>query len=453
MQSRRNFLQNIGITAAAIPLLSCTTIGKKTNCSKTPNFVYLFCDDLGYGDLGCFGHPHIQTPNLDRLTQQGMKLTDCYAPAPVCSPSRAGVLTGRNPYRCHIPDWIPEKSGISLKRQEITIARLLQQAGYATCHSGKWHLNDGMYEGGATPGEHGFDHWFSTQNNAYPSHRNPTNFIRNGEKVGPLTGYSSTLIVDEAIEFLKNRDADQPFALFIWFHTPHEPIATAEYFQRLYADIEPENKASYFGNVTQMDYEVGRFLRALTRMNLDQNTFVMFTSDNGPETLNRYRGSQRSYGVPGDLKGMKLHMHEGGIRVPGIIRWPGKTKPGQICGEPVNGTDILPTFCDIVGIDVPTDRAIDGASLYPIFEGKKIKRTKPLYWRYDKALSEAKHAMREGDWKILANANFSQIELYNLAKDKGETTNLITQEPERAKMLLQKLRDIAQEVADDPISK
>ena len=202
------------------------------------NFFVILCDDLGYGDLACFGHPNIKTPNLDRLAGEGMKLTNCYASAPVCSPSRAGMLTGRNPYRCGIYDWIPENSPMHLRRSEITVAQLLKSAGYATCHVGKWHCN-GMFNSPQQPqpGDHGFDHWFSTQNNALPSHRNPVNFVRTGTPVGPLDGYSSTLIVEEAMQWLKERKGEQPFCLFVWFHSPHEPVATADTFVKMYPGI------------------------------------------------------------------------------------------------------------------------------------------------------------------------------------------------------------------------
>lgn len=411
------------------------------------NFLVILCDDLGYGDLGCYGHPIIRTPNLDRLAAEGMRLTDCYAAAPVCSPSRAGMFTGRTPYRSGIFDWIPDQSPMHLRASEITIATLLRRAGYATCFSGKWHCN-GKFNSPEQPqpGDHGFDHWFATQNNASPSHHNPVNFVRNGKPVGPLEGYSSTLIVDEAIAWLKQHDRGRPFCQFVWFHTPHEPVATAKEFTDLYRDVLPEDRAIYYGNVTQMDHEVGRLLAALDELGLRDNTFVLFTSDNGPETLNRYPTANRSYGSPSPWRGMKLHIYEGGIRVAGLIRWPGQTSPGQICNEPVCGTDVLPTFCAITGVQPPTDRPIDGANILPIFTGKPIERRVPLYWQYDRAIGEPKIAMRVGDWKILANAAVSQFELYNLRSDPGETCNLAAHEPERLKVMAKELSRLYSEI-------
>jgi len=457
--TRRDFIVRTAVGTASLGLMaSYSLIPKPSQAARKsdaprPNFVYIFCDDLGYGDLGCFGHPIINTPCLDSLAAEGMKLTDCYASAPVCSPSRAGVMTGRNPYRCSIPDWIPHNSPLHLQSAETTVAKRLKDAGYTTIHSGKWHLSGKGFDDGSqpSPGDHGFDHWFSTQNNALPSHHNPKNFIRNDNKVGPLEGYSSTIIVDEAMKVLDRLDGDQPFALFVWFHAPHEPIATAKRFMDMYSSAS-KTEAEYYGNVSQMDHETGRLLDYLDKRDLRDNTFVMFTSDNGPETLNRYRGSERSHGSPGPLRGMKLHIHEGGIRVPGIIRWPGKTIPGQVCREPVNGTDVLPTFCELAGADLPSKPVLDGTSITPIFEGKPIQRRRPLYWRYDRALSKPKIAMRDGDWKILSDLKFTEFELYNLKNDLRETTNLAGSEPERLEKMLKMLKAIHREVENDPVS-
>jgi len=442
MINRRDFLKVTGLWATSLVLPGFTSSAQRFSGKALgayeggsdrdkANVVIALCDDLGYGDLGCYGHPHIKTPNLDRLAAEGLRLTDCYAAAPVCSPARAGMLTGRTPYRTGVYDWIPKNSPMHLRRRELTVARLLKEAGYATCHVGKWHCN-GKFNSPdqPQPDNHGFEHWFSTQNNARPSHRNPANFIRNGESVGELQGYSSKLIVQEAIDWLNNKwDRKRPFCLFVWFHAPHEPIATGPEFMEMY---EGRKEAVYYGNVTQMDHEFGRLTKALDETKLRDRTLVMFTSDNGPETLNRYRGAHRSFGSPGPLRGMKLHMYEGGIRVPGIIRWPGKVKPGSVSGEPVNGTDILPTLCALSGLGVPTDRAIDGTSILPVFEGKKLNRKVPLYWRYDRALSKPfTLAMRQGEWKILADDKMTRFELYNLGKDLGEKHNLAESEPQR----------------------
>lgn len=417
-----------------------------------PNLIVILCDDLGYGDLGCFGHPQIKTPNLDRLAGEGLRLTDCYAGAPVCSPSRAGLLTGRIPNRLGIYDWIPQNSPMHLQSTELTIATLLKKAGYETCHVGKWHCN-GKFNSPdqPQPGDHGFDYWFSTQNNANPSHKNPVNFVRNGQKVGPLQGFSSQIIVDEAMEWLSQRDKSKPFLLMVWLHSPHEPIATAGSFVEPYlATAENPQQAEYFGNVSQLDHEVGRLLKDLDERGLRDNSLVYFSSDNGPETLHRYKGSERSYGSPSPLRGMKLHMYEGGIRVPGIVRWPGHITPAQISNQPVVSYDLLPTFCALAGVTPPTDRPLDGASLLPLFAGRDITRSKPLYWQYDRAIGgENRVALRDGDWKLLANATLSKFELYNLRQDRSEKQDLAASEPAKVAELSAKLKALHAEIKSE----
>lgn len=424
-----------------IGLILPTTVLAAQNARTS--FVIVLCDDLGYGDLGCFGHPHIKTPNLDQLAKDGWRLTDCYAGAPVCSPSRAGMLTGRIPNRMGIYDWIPPKSPMHLKSTEITVAALLKKAGYRTCHVGKWHCN-GHFNSPEQPqpSDHGFDYWFSTQNNAGPSHKDPVNFVRNGKRVGPLEGYSSQIIVDEAIRWLGEHDKTQPFLLMVWLHSPHEPIATpTEFTTRYTAVAQSEHQANYFGNVTQIDHEVGRLLKSLDDSHLTDNTFVFFSSDNGPETLKRYKGSESSHGSAGPLRGMKLHMYEGGIRVPGILRWPGHTTPGQTISEPIASYDLLPTLCAIARTSPPTDRALDGSNLLPLFETGKITRAKPLYWQYDRAIGGPNRiAMRDGDWKLLSNAELTQFELYHLKTDKEERQDLAKSDPGRLAKLSAKLK-------------
>ncbi len=419
-----------------------------------PNIIVLLCDDLGYGDLGAFGHPEIRTPHLDQLARDGVKFTDCYSPSPVCSPSRAGLMTGRNPNRLGIRDWIPPNSGIFLRPGEITVAQLLKKAGYRTLHAGKWHLNSRTDGSERTPGEAGFDHWFYTQNNAGPGHLNPRNFNRNGTAVGSLTGASSHLVVAEATGWLdasRTAAAAQPAAPFflnLWFHETHEPVASTEEFLAQYPNETNPDRRQYLANASQMDAAVGQLLRYLDDHGLRENTFIFFSSDNGPETLNRYRGAQRSHGSPGPLRGMKLHVTEAGYRVPGIIRWPGHAKPGTASAEPICGLDFLPTACALAGITPPADRALDGANLLPLFAGQPVVRPHPLYWQYDFALGEPwTHALRDGPWKLLANASLDQVELYNLASDVGEKRNLATNHPDRVKSMTATMRRLHADIA------
>ncbi len=247
-----------------------------------PNIVVVLADDLGWGDLGCYGHPLIKTPHLDHFAKQGLRLTQCYSASAVCSPSRSAILTGRTPYRNGVFTWIPEGRDIHLRRSEITFPKLLHDVGYATCHVGKWHLN-GYFNDPRhpQPNDHGYDWWLATQNNAAPSHKDPNNFVRNGKPVGQLTGFSASLVVDEGIKWLKeHRNTDQPFLLSVWTHEPHLPIESDPQFQELYRDLPNADQRQHHGNVTQLDAAFGRLMATLDELKLADNTFVVFTADN-----------------------------------------------------------------------------------------------------------------------------------------------------------------------------
>ncbi|MCP5541055.1 MAG: sulfatase-like hydrolase/transferase [Akkermansiaceae bacterium] len=432
------------------------------------NFLVVLADDLGYGDLGCYGNTEVRTPHLDRFAAEGVRFTDYYAPAANCSPSRAGLMTGRTPWRIGIHNWIPMLSPMHVRESEITVATLLRNAGYATCHTGKWHLNGAFnLPGQPQPSDHGFDHWFSIQNNALPNHRNPWNFVRNGVPVGPLEGYSADLVSAEAIEWLRHgRDPAKPFFQFVCFSEPHEPVATDERFTRQYARFEDPSQRALFGNITQMDAAFGRLMAELDSLGLRDNTLVFFTSDNGPAIT-----AKHPYGSTGPLRDKKGAVWEGGIRVPGILRWPGHTEAGAENTEPVCGVDVLPTLCAVAGIEPPKDRRLDGASWLPLLSGKPIERTTPLYWHFIRAKSDVKVAIREGDWKLVARidqpdlkpaaditeeeiriyqtAELTGFELFNLRDDIGETKDLSREETARyegmKEALLKKYHEVREE--------
>lgn len=415
-----------------------------------PNIVVLLCDDLGYGDLGCFNAKDIKTPHLDQLAADGLKLTHYYSPMPVCSPSRAGLLTGRNPNRLGIRDWIPPGSGIYLRPGEVTIPQLLKKAGYKTCHVGKWHLNSKTDGSEPTPGDAGFDHWMYTQNNAAPSHLNPKNFVRNGQPVGPTEGLSSHVCVGEAISWLDTLKPGEPFFLNAWFHETHEPVASTPEFLDQYPQEQNSDRRQYLANATQMDAAVGKLLKYLDGKGLRENTLIVFTSDNGPETLNRYKNANRSYGSPGPLRGMKLHITEAGYRVPGIVRWPARIKPGQVSETPVGSIDLLPTFCAAAGVEVPKDRRLDGADVSAVFEGKPVARSQPLYWQYDFSIGQPwEVAVRDGRWKLLADKKLERFALYDLSTDTGEATDLAAKEPDRVKAMAAQMRSLHAEINAD----
>lgn len=445
----------VTIFSLSVVLLSCRK--KETQ----PNIVVILCDDLGYGDLSTFGHPIIETPNLDKLASDGIKFTSFYSAAPVCSPSRAGLLTGRSPNRAGIYDFIPgpKKSEdlrdlVHLQEHEQTIPAMLKTVGYSTCLSGKWHCSSRFNSvEQPTPDRFGFDHWFATHNNAVPSHENPKNFVRNGKDVGEIEGFSCQIVIDEAVRWLKNKETDNPFYLQVCFHEPHEPVASPlGLVEKYMPKSETENQAQYFANVENMDLAVGRLVKYLEQ-NHDENTLIIFSSDNGPETLNRYSRAKRSYGSPGELKGMKLWTSEAGFRVPGIARWIGKPTFKGTSDAVVSSLDFMPTFAELSGATLP-DRTLDGESITSLIETGQKERTKPLTWAFYNALNEHRVAMRTDDWKILCRlksdttylpminnlykgneafvkeAELTDFELYNMKEDIREAENVASKHPE-----------------------
>ena len=401
--------------------------------ASRPNIVVLLCDDLGYGDLGCYGHPRIRTPEIDRLAREGVRLTSLYAGAPVCSPSRAALFTGMNPNRLGVRDWIDQGSGIHLPRSTVTVAQRLKSAGYTTCLAGKWHLNSKFDGREPTPGDFGFDRWFATQNNT--QHLGPTNYVRDGKRVGPLEGPDSALVVDEAIGFI-GRAKDRPFAVFVTFHAPHEQVEAPPAYTAIYEDVPDPTTRDYYGSVSLVDREVGRLLAALDAKGLRDRTLVLFTSDNGPEGLRRYPKAIHSHGSAGPLRGMKLSMYEGGLRVPGIVRWPGKVKPGTECSEPVAFFDLMPTLCAAAGVAPPSGVVLDGVDILPILGGRPVDRPRPLYWQYDLAQPGLwKLALRRGPWKLLADADRKQFALFDVVADAAEAHDRSSDRPDLVREL------------------
>lgn len=456
-------------TVAIVPLPAALTE------SERPNIVVILCDDLGYGDLECYGNPRIKTPHLNQLATGGIRFTDFYSAAPVCSPSRVGLLTGRSPNRAGVYDWIPSKSEVHLRAGETTLAQLLQQAGYATCLSGKWHCNGKFNTADQPqPDAAGFDHWFATQNNAAPSHDTPTNFVRNGENVGPIEGFSCQIVVDEALDWLdqvRTRDAEQRFFMFLAFHEPHEPVASPPEMVEEYLPISANrDEAEYLANVANVDAAVGKLMAGLRQHELADNTLVIFTSDNGPETLMRYARANRSYGTPAPLRGMKLWTTEAGFRVPGIAHWPNGIRAGQVSEEPVSSLDFLPTFSALAGTAPPASLNLDGANALPALRGGSVDRDKPLLWVYYNAINERRVAMRSGHWKVLARmdlpkfksvetgneagvraATLSDWQLFDLRNDPAEVQDLAAAQPATLEKLKVELETAYRElIADSP---
>jgi len=440
-----------------------STITKASAKKPKTNFLQILTDDQGWGDLASFGHVFIETPNIDQLAVEGIKFTNCYSAAAVCSPSRAAILTGRTPFRNGVYRWVPANHYCHLQSDEVTLPQILQKNGYQTAHFGKWHLSsfteDRIKEEGVWPqqfksygystnpnqpsmNEYGYEYWLATGNVARPTHKNPENFFLNGESMGALDGFAAQLVAKELIKWLKEfRENEKPFFITLWFHEPHGPIESDPRFMERYdKKVDDPNLKQYFANVTQIDEAVGEIVQALKDEGVYDETLIWYTSDNGPEGDTEYGSPSkkknlwrdRYRGSSGGLRGRKRHTHEGGIRVPGIISWPAGfavngIKPGGVSNIPIIGSDVFPTFLDIAGIDLPKDVTLDAASILPILENKKFARAKPLYWRNNS--HEFRIALREGDWKIIAKSDQTGFELFNLVIDPRETTDLSTHEP------------------------
>lgn len=368
------------------------------DASTRPNVVVLLADDLGWKDIGCYDGP-VKTPALDTLAEGGIRFTNFYSGCAVCSPSRAVLLTGRHHIRAGVYSWINDSGQRShLLEREVTLAEILKENGYATAHTGKWHLglpNDKFDK--PTPADHGFDHWFATWNNASPSHRNPNNFIRNGEPVGEMEGYACQIVVDEAIAWLdEHRTEDKPFFLNVWFHEPHAPIAAPDDIVSHYGGLK-DRGAIYSGTIDNTDRAVARLLAKLKEVAPPEDTLVVYFSDNGSYLRDRV----------GHLRGVKGMNWDGGIRVPAIFSWPGKIAAGKVESTPAGIVDLLPTLCGLLGIDPPVGVHLDGSDLTPLLNtevGGEFSRHQPLFWHLQK--SRPIVALRDGRWSLTADPDY-----------------------------------------------
>ena len=370
--------------------LSSCQIDHTHELGTFPNVVMLLADDLGYGDLGCYGGI-ANTPNLDTLARHGLFFTDFYAAAPNCSPSRAGLLTGRSPSRVGVYNYLSNGHPMHLRSEELTLAELVKKRGFHTGHFGKWHLsclpqNPSLRQ--PQPADQGFDYSFGTANNAEPSHFNPVNFVRNGEMVGPLQGYSCDLITVEAIDWIEQIPSGDPFFLYLAFHEPHKKVASPADLMSKYEEYS-EQDAAYFANVENLDRAVGKLISFLRRLDLLENTLLVFASDNG---------SYRS-GSNGVLLGGKSFLYEGGIRVPAIFHWPRYIKSSRSVTEPAGLIDIVPTVVELLQLEQRGLIDFDGQSLVPLLHGTSWQRTNPLSWFFYRTTPEM--AMRKGDYTIL----------------------------------------------------
>lgn len=432
--------------------------GKK---KTPPNIILIMADDQGWGDTGYNGHPDLLTPNLDEMAASGAVFERFYAAGSVCSPTRASVMTGRHPLRFGV---CSANCG-HIKQEEISLAELVKQKGYATGHFGKWHLGTltrdrlDANRGGrsaydsdyAPPWDNGFDVSFVTESKVptwNPMITPPKSagdvsdhLVEGGSFetfywTGPgeivtdnLEGDDSRVIMDRAIPFIENSvDQEKPFLTIIWFHTPHLPVLTGEEFREPYSKLS-EDQQNYYGVMTALDLQVGRLREKLEELGVAENTIVFYTSDNGPEGKTV---KDRTQGQTKGLKGRKRSLYEGGIRVPGIVEWKGTIAPGTKVSAPSFTSDYFPTIANLLGIDFrQDDRPYDGIDLFPYLMGEETIRKQPLAFKF-----ESQAALIGEDYKIYRKSNDMEFELYHINNDPGEINNLALKQPEKLQEMI-----------------
>ncbi len=433
MSKRR--LRNRLLAVVALPLTLSFTASAERPTPKAvakPNIIFIFADDWGWGDLGCHGSKWVKTPNLDRLAREGTDFHQFNVLNPVCSPSRTAAMTGQYPARWSVhqhfanfalnrqhgmPDWLDPKAPM--------LPRVLKQAGYRTGHFGKWHLTNRGVVDAPEPRAYGFDEWA----------------VFNGP--GEQAGLHDT--ATNAVKFIRAHQ-HEPFYLNVWLHESHTPHVPTDESMKRHADLE-EQKQVYAAVITDGDNAVGQVLTALKETGLEQNTLVIFSSDNGPESTGPERNKQHranseqglgtyySVGETGGLRGRKRSLFEGGVRVPFIVRWPGHTPAGVTNNTTVlTAVDLFPTLCAAAGVPLPTDYRPDGENLLAALEGKNATRTKPIFWEWRGTSHPPdwwpRLAVREGDWKLYLAPARNRAELYDESNDRREQQDQAARHPD-----------------------
>ena len=413
------------------------------------NIILLMADDLGYGDVGFNGNKKIITPHLDEMAQSGIILTNFYAAAPLCSPTRASCLTGRAPFRQGI--FAAHTGGMRVA--ETTTADILKKDGYATGFFGKWHLGwikpDDVSDRGfySPPWHHGYEEVFATKS-AVPTWNptiTPAGWNQWGEKEGTpwkdgeayvhngkivrenLEGDDSRVIMDRVLPFIEKSIQDsKPFFATIWFHTPHEPVVAGPEYLAKYPNL-PEDQKHFYGCITAMDEQVGRLRKFLQDKGIANNTILFFCSDNGPADPQVKSGVASA----GPYRGHKHQLWEGGIRVPSLIEWPGHVKPGQILNDQTCTSDYLPTILDVLEIPIDKKIPLDGISLYPLIKGESMPDRMPMAFGYQRLYKDTElYALIDGKFKICIPDVGEEMMLFDLVADPTESNNIAAKEPE-----------------------
>jgi arylsulfatase A-like enzyme len=447
--NRRDFLKCFGVGSvvmATLGLFSSTTAMASGGSAGKPNFVVILLDDMGYGDIGPFGSKLNRTPRLDRMAAEGMRLTSFYA-ASICTPSRAQLMTGCYAKRVGLSAVLYPKWSTGLSTKEKTVATLLKERGYATMCIGKWHLGD---QEEFLPTRHGFDHYlglpYSNDMGQGPKHgknalsRPPLPLLRDETVIeAPVVQDKLTkLYTDEAVKFI-TANKEKPFFLYLPHTAVHIPIQPG-------VDFKGKSANGTFGDwVEEVDWSTGRILDTLRELQLDNNTLVIFTSDNGP-----FLGAGKFGGSPGPFRGGKFTTWEGGLRVPTIAWWPKNIAPGSVCDAPASEMDVLPTLVKLAGGSVPTDRVIDGKDIWPLLSGASKDSPHEALFYFRGMNGNYLEAVRAGAWKLaiaeqhdgqkskipkMIPASLAEPRLYNLDTDPGEQNDVAAQHPEVVQQL------------------
>jgi arylsulfatase A len=441
---RRAFLKALGVGAAALAVPAC--LSTKTSPflagkpHQRPNFVFILVDDLGWADLGCYGNAFHETPHIDRLASQGMRFTDAYAAAPVCSPTRASIVAGQYPARIGLTDfitghWRPyEKLRVPINKYQylpleaVTLAEALAPEGYVCGSFGKWHLGEREY----FPDRQGFADmvvtggWGHFGNTSVPDLKLTEDH------------YLTEVLADQAEQFM-TAHRDEPFLLYLSHFAVHIPLEARQALVDKYAGKTKPDKGVhnpvYAAMIEHVDHSVGRVLDRIDALGLTENTVVVFFSDNGG-LYKRYDGVGEAVTSNAPLRGEKGMLYEGGIREPLIVRWPGLVEAGKVSREPVSSVDFYPTFLDAARCRLPMGHVLDGESLVPILAGQHVPGDRAIYWHYPHYHhSTPAGAVRLGPWKLIEFYEDGRVELYNLENDISETTNLAERYPRRTARL------------------
>ena len=436
----------------------CIGFTQSLGAAEQPNLVVIFTDDQGYGDLSCFGSEHVTTPRIDQMAAEGSRLTSFYVAAPVCTPSRAALMTGCYPKRIDMAtgsDFGVLLAGDTkgLNPEEITIAEVLKGVGYKTAIFGKWHLGD---QPEFLPTKQGFDEYFGIpfSHDIHPFHPRQKHFqfpplalLRNETviEMDPDADYLTKRITEHAVSFIE-RNKDEPFFLYVPHPIPHKPLHVSPPFMEGVASeitnklkdedgtIDYKTRDRLFRQaINEIDWSVGQILDTLKSQGIDENTLVIFTSDNGP-----------AVGSAGPLRGRKGSTFEGGMRESTVIRWPGKIPAGISNDELMTTMDLLPTFAKLAGAEIPTDRVIDGKDIWPTLTGTAGTPHEAFFYQRGNSLN----AVRSGKWKLHAN-NGKPTQLYDLQSDIGEKDNVIKSHPKVVARLSGLLKAFAKDIADN----